>query len=86
MTLYLTVVGQCFWFPLVYLLLSLAQFLSAMTLTPALQCGPLQQLENQHLHFLRLNKAAVYICLSAHMDVLIFYVLMEWVGRLFLEF
>lgn len=73
MTLNIMVAGQCFLFPLLHLLLSSYSIpLSSDTHT----CSPvwlLQQLENQHLAFLWLNKAVVYICQSAHMDVLIFY-------------
>ena len=72
MTLNIMVVGQCFLFPLLHLLLrphSISGSFDSHTCYPV---GPLQQLEDQHLAFLWLNKALVYICQSAHMDVLIF--------------
>lgn len=74
MTLNIMVVGQCFLFSLLRLLLSLSS--DSPTCSPL---GPSQQLEDQHLAFLWLNKAVVYIRQSAHMDVLIFYVFMECV-------
>lgn len=63
--------------------LGLLLFLDSVSLDgdapPALQRGILQQLENQHLPFRWPNKAVVCICRLAHMDVLSFYVLAEWV-------
>lgn len=79
MTLNIMVVGQFFLFSLLHLLLSphsISESSDSRTCSPM---GPLQQLENQHLAFLWLNKAVVYICQSAHMDVLIFYVFTECV-------
>lgn len=85
MTLGVMMVERGFLFPRFCLLLFLYSIpldCDTYTCSPA---RPLQQLDNQHLSFLWLNKAVVCICQLAHMDVLIFYVLIEWVWRLFLE-
>ena len=85
MTLNIMVVRQCFLFPLLHLLLSPHSISGSSDSHTCSPVGPSQQLENQHLSFLGLNKAVVYICQAAHMDVLIFYVFMECVWRLFQE-
>lgn len=60
------VVGQCFLFPLLHLLLSPHSISGSSDSHTCSPVGPSQQLENQHLAFLGLNKAAVYICQAAH--------------------
>lgn len=65
--------GFCFLFLLLFLY-STSLDCDTYTCSPA---RPLQQLENQHLSFPWLNKAVVCICQLAHMDVLIFYALIE---------